>query len=147
MAPDNHQLSNSPTHQFPSVILFDGVCTACNAFVQFVVKRDRARRFAFAPLQSAAARRLIGGRMAIADVPSTLLLVEGDRLFSRSTASLRIARALRFPWNLAYGLVVVPRPIRDWVYDVIARHRYEWFGKRDACMVPTPDLRSRFLSD
>jgi predicted DCC family thiol-disulfide oxidoreductase YuxK len=127
------------------VLLFDGVCTLCNGFVPFVIERDPAGRFQFAPLQSDAAVRLLG--VAPPLLPDSLVLLEDGRLFTRSTAALRVARGLRFPWPLAYVLVAVPRPMRDWVYDVVARNRYRWFGRRDVCMVPTPELRSRFLND
>jgi predicted DCC family thiol-disulfide oxidoreductase YuxK len=128
------------------VILFDGVCNACSAFVQFVMKRDPAGRFAFAPLQSAAAGRMLAGRLVLADPPPTLVLVEADRFYMRSTASLRIASRLSFPWNLTAVLILVPRPVRDWVYNLIAAHRYRWFGRSEACMVPTAEQRARFLS-
>jgi len=127
------------------VLLFDGVCTLCNGFVRFVIERDPAGRFQFAPLQSDAARRLLSA--APQPLPDSLVLVENGRLFMRSTAALRVARGLRFPWPLAYVFVAVPRPVRDWVYDAVARNRYRWFGRRDVCMVPTPELRSRFLND
>ena len=127
------------------MLLFDGVCTLCNGFVQFVIERDPAGRFQFAPLQSDAAARLLG--VAPPPWPDSLVLLEDGRRFTRSTAALRVARGLRFPWPLAYVFVAVPRPVRDWVYDAVARNRYRWFGRRDVCMVPTPDLRSRFLND
>jgi predicted DCC family thiol-disulfide oxidoreductase YuxK len=76
---------------------------------------------------------------------ASFVLVEGNRVFRQSTATLRIARGLGLPWRLAYGLIAVPRPLRDWIYDVVARHRYQWFGQRAVCMVPTPDVRARFL--
>jgi predicted DCC family thiol-disulfide oxidoreductase YuxK len=127
------------------VLLFDGVCTLCNGLVRFVIERDPAGRFQFAPLQSEAARRLLG--KAAQPLADSFVLVEDDRLFTGSTAALRVARGLRFPWPLAYGLAAVPRPVRDWVYEVVARNRYRWFGRRDVCMVPPPELRSRFLDD
>ena len=144
MAP-THQLTNSPTHQRSPVILFDGVCNVCSGFVQFVIAHDPAGRFRFAALQSDAARRILGQPDAVASAPASVVLVEGDRVFTQSAAALRIARGLGLPWRLAYGLIAVPRPLRDWVYDVVARHRYQWFGRRDACMMPTPDVRARFL--
>jgi predicted DCC family thiol-disulfide oxidoreductase YuxK len=129
-----------------SVILFDGVCNLCNGFVQFVLGRDPRGRFTFASLQSRAAARVLNGH-PIDVLPDSLVLVEGERLFTRSTAALRIARGLIFPWNLAYAFIVLPRPLRDWVYDLVARNRYRWFGRRDVCMIPTPELRARFLAD
>jgi predicted DCC family thiol-disulfide oxidoreductase YuxK len=135
------------------VILFDGVCNLCNRAVQFVVRHDRHRRFLFASLQSRAAARLLRGRPGVEVMeamearPESVVLVHGDRIYTRSTAALRIAGGLGFPWSLGSVLVAVPRPLRDWVYDVVARNRYRWFGKRDVCMVPTPELQARFLPD
>jgi len=127
-----------------SVILFDGVCNLCNAGVQFVVARDPAGHFQFAPLQSAAAARLIASS-GVRSLPDSIVLVEDGRVWTQSTAALRIARRLRFPWPAAYAMIVVPRPMRDWIYNLVARNRYRWFGKREVCMVPTPALRARFL--
>lgn len=138
-------LTNSPTHQFSSVILFDGVCNLCNGLVQFIISRDPGGRFAFASLQSDAARRLMGEVSLTDPRPDTFVLMEDGRAFTRSTAALRIARRLGFPWSLAYPLVGVPTPLRNRAYDIVARNRYRWFGKRDACMVPSPDIRRRFL--
>jgi len=140
-----HQITNSPTHQVPPVILFDGVCNLCNGFVDFVIARDRDAQFRFASLQSDAARRLLGGVQREAPPGDSVVLIEQGRVFRRSEAALRIARRLGAPWSFAYPLVAVPCFIRDGVYDVIARHRYRWFGKRPACRVPTSDLRRRFL--
>jgi predicted DCC family thiol-disulfide oxidoreductase YuxK len=140
-----HQVSNSPNPDFPAVILFDGVCNLCNGAVQFIIARDPEARFHFAPLQSAAAARLIASTGARAPLPDSMVLIEDGRVWLRSSAALRIARRLRFPWPAAYAMMVVPRPLRDWIYNLVARNRYGWFGVREACMVPTPALRARFL--
>jgi predicted DCC family thiol-disulfide oxidoreductase YuxK len=124
------------------VVLFDGVCNLCNGAVQFIVKRDPHGLFHFASLQSDAARRLAGPQATALD---TFLLWEDGVIYARSTAALRVARRLRGIVRLASILLLVPRPIRDAVYSYIARRRYKWFGKRDVCMVPTPEQRSRFL--
>ena len=129
----------------PSVLLFDGVCNLCNGSVRFIIERDPGGRFQFAPLQSNAARRLLHD--AAQPLPDSFVLVENGRLFTRSTAALRVARGLGWPWSLAYLGIIVPRPLRDWVYDLVARNRTRWFGKSDVCMVPTAGIRSRFLSD
>jgi predicted DCC family thiol-disulfide oxidoreductase YuxK len=131
----------------PSSVLFDGLCNLCNGLVRFVIAHDPARRFRFAPLQSETAERLIreaGGGAAATD---SLVLIESEglQISVRSTAALRIARRLTWPWPLLYAFIVVPRPIRDWVYEIVARHRYQWFGKRDVCMVPTAETSGRFL--
>ncbi len=129
----------------PGVIVFDGVCNFCNASVNFVMKHDRRGRFRFASNQSEAGGDLLR-RFGIdpGDV-RTVYLVEGDRVFSRSTAALRIARGLTFPWSLGVAGIVIPRPIRDWVYDRIAANRYRWFGKTESCRLPTEAERARFL--
>ena len=128
-----------------ATILFDGVCNLCNGFVQFVVARDPQARFRFAALSSDAAQSLLRQSRVTLPLPDSMVLVEDGALYLRSDAPLRIARGLTFPWPLLYGFVVVPRFIRDRVYDFIAARRYQWFGRRDVCMVPTPDLRRRFL--
>ena len=128
-----------------AVILFDGVCNLCNGSVQFVIKRDSARYFRFASLQSDAAARVLADAGHAGAVPDSMILVEDDKVWFKSTAILRIARHLRFPWSAGYAFIAIPRPLRDWIYDLVARHRYRWFGKKDQCMVPTPELRNRFL--
>lgn len=129
------------------VILFDGVCNLCNASVLFVIDRDPRARFAFAPLQGEEAAALLGerGRRTDPENPASILLVENDRVYDRSTAALRIARHLSGLWPALSVLLLVPRPLRDAVYDWAASRRYRWFGRLDACRLPTPELRSRFL--
>ena len=126
-------------------ILFDGVCNLCNGFVRFVIARDPAARFRFAPLTSPAATPVLRQAGVSLPLPDSIVFIEDGQAYVRSDAALRIARGLRFPWPLLYGFVIVPRVIRDGIYDVIAARRYRWFGRRDACMVPTPELRQRFL--
>ena len=128
-----------------AIILFDGVCNLCNGFVTFVIARDPGAHFRFAALSSDAAAGLLREAGITQPIPDTVVLVEEGRPYFRSDAPLRIARRLSFPWPLAYGFLIVPRFIRDNIYDVIAARRYRWFGRRDVCMVPTPGLRSRFL--
>ncbi|MDN4068565.1 thiol-disulfide oxidoreductase DCC family protein [Paenibacillus sp. FSL R5-0407] len=128
-----------------TVILFDGVCHLCQGAVKFIIKRDPRGIFHFASLQSAAADRLLEGKTPEGDFLNTILLVEDGVHYTRSTAALRIARRLRFPWPLMYLFIIIPRPLRDAVYGWIAANRYRWFGKDDACMMPTPDIRKRFL--
>jgi len=129
----------------PSLVLFDGECNLCNGSVQFILRRDPHARFRFAALQSAAGRQALAAVAAGAVFPDSIVLVAGGTAVVKSTAALRIACGLRWPWPFLAVFFVVPRPLRDLVYDWIARHRYRWFGKQAACMVPTPALRSRFL--
>ena len=128
------------------MVLFDGVCNLCNRSVLFIIARDPGALFHFAALDSEAARRLLREGNFRCALPDSVVLIERGTGYTRSSAALRIARRLSFPWPLIYPLIVVPRPLGDAVYDLIAYHRYGWFGKRDVCMVPTPELRSRFLT-
>ncbi|MCC7063838.1 MAG: thiol-disulfide oxidoreductase DCC family protein [Planctomycetes bacterium] len=127
------------------VVLFDGDCNLCNGAVQFVLRRDPRAVFHFASLQSAVGRQLLASVGANATLPDSIVLVQDGALALKSTAALRIARGLRWPWPLFAVFFVVPRPLRDLLYDWIARNRYRWFGKRESCLVPTPALRARFL--
>jgi predicted DCC family thiol-disulfide oxidoreductase YuxK len=130
------------------VILFDGVCNLCSGAVRFIVERDPEGIFRFASLQSQAGRQLLRdyGVEPHAGDPDTVILIDHGRALDRSTAALHIALRLGGRYKLVFWLGrFVPRFVRDIVYDFVARHRYRWFGKTDACMVPTPELRARFL--
>ena len=138
----------SPPDAVPPVVLFDGVCNLCNRSVHFILDRDPTAQFRFASLQSAEGGALLTslGHALPAGDPESVLLVEDGKVYERSTAALRIARKLKGPWKLAYAFIVVPRPLRDFVYKWIARNRYRWFGKsEDACRLPTKALKARFL--
>ena len=127
------------------IILFDGVCNLCDHFVQFVLARDRRGRFRFASLQSPAGRQLLEGFGVGPHLDSVVLIADGV-VHTRSDAALRIAARLNGLWPVLKILLLVPRPIRNWAYDVVAKNRYRWFGRNPACMIPTPETRSRFLS-
>lgn len=133
--------------QGTSLVLFDGVCNLCNTSVLFIIDRDPAARFRFAALQSDAAAAALASLSA--EVPQhgadSIVLIQDGRVYQRSDAALRIAQGLRRPWPFLGALLVVPRPVRDWVYDLIARNRYRWFGRRDACRIPTTELKERFV--
>lgn len=131
-----------PSHP---VILFDGVCNFCNFWVKAILRLDRRAVFRFASLQSEAAQSLLGGIDTQRPLPDSILLLEQGRIYSRSTAVLRILNRLGGPWKIAYALIFIPRPVRDAVYGWIAANRYRIFGKRDACMIPTEDVKKRFL--
>jgi predicted DCC family thiol-disulfide oxidoreductase YuxK len=129
----------------PSVVIFDGVCNFCNSSVNFVIDRDPGCRYKFAASQSEAGQRLLAEYGIAALASDTFILIEEGNVYTRSTAALRIAKHLQGPWKLCYGFIVIPRPIRDVVYQFISRNRYKLFGKKDACRIPTPEERARFL--
>jgi predicted DCC family thiol-disulfide oxidoreductase YuxK len=128
-----------------SIVLFDGVCNLCNGAVQFIIRRDRRRQFRFASLQSETGQERLRQMNLPTAAFSTFVLSEGGKVYTRSTAALRIARRLPGAWPLLYAFVLIPRPVRDWVYDLVARCRYRLFGRQDSCMMPTPELKGRFL--
>jgi predicted DCC family thiol-disulfide oxidoreductase YuxK len=127
------------------LIIFDGVCNYCCGVVNFIIERDPDGVFRFAPFQSEAARRILGQYDYPVDTLDSFVLIEDGKLYTKSEAGLRVQKLLGGFHKLLYAFIVVPAPIRDAVYDYIARHRYEWYGKKDECMIPTPDIKSRFL--
>lgn len=129
----------------PPIIIFDGMCGLCKGSVKFIIKRDRPALFRFAPLQSDTGREICRRHGIDADRLETIVLVEADRAFMRSAAAVRIARRLDGPWKAAAALWLVPRPIRDWLYDVVARNRVRWFERQTECWRPGPELADRFI--
>jgi len=128
------------------VLLFDGVCNLCHGTVRFVLDHDRDARFRFAPLQSEVGRALLARFALDPDALDTIVLIDEARAYRRSDAALRVARRLGAPWSWLVPLAAIPRPLRDAVYDFIARRRYRWFGKKDACPLPRPEWSDRFLA-
>jgi predicted DCC family thiol-disulfide oxidoreductase YuxK len=126
-------------------VLFDGVCKFCNASVNFIIDRDRRGRVRFAALQSATGQELLRRFRLPTTGLDSLVLVEAGRCYTRSTAALRISRWLDGFWPVLSALILLPPVLRDGAYDLLARNRYRWFGKLDACRLPTPELRQRFL--
>jgi predicted DCC family thiol-disulfide oxidoreductase YuxK len=129
------------------ILLFDGVCNLCNGTVQFVIKRDVRKRFRFATLQSASGQALLRELGLSAQHFNSVILIHGETYYIKSTAALRVLKELGGFWKLCYALIIIPRPIRDLVYDMVAKTRYRVFGKRDMCMVPEPEVRERFISN
>ncbi len=128
------------------VVLFDGACNLCNASVNFVIDRDRAGRFRFAALQSAPGRALLARHGLDPGALDSVVLIAAGRAHVESDAALRIARGLDGAWPLLAALLAVPRALRDPVYRFVARRRDRWFGRGDACRLPTAALRGRFLA-
>ena len=136
-------LDLSETHP---ILLFDGVCNMCDGFVQFIMKRDKPGKFRFAPLQSEAGQQLLQHFDLTSDKIDSVVLIDNGKSYIKSTAALRAGKKLGGLWGLPYILIIVPASIRNAGYDFIARNRYKWFGEKDACMIPTPEVRSRFLN-
>lgn len=129
------------------LILFDGVCNLCNSSVLYVIKHDKANRFMFAPLQSDAGKQIIDNfNIDTSKTDSILLYSKGKGLSVKSSAALHIAKHLGFPRSLMAVFFIIPTFIRNWVYDFVAKNRYKWYGKKEACMIPTPELTAKFLT-
>lgn len=132
--------------QKQTVIFFDGLCNLCNGAVQFVIERDHKNIFHFASLQSGFAElELQNFEVDLAQMNSFILL-ENGKLYKQSTAALRVAKKLNGLWPLLYAFIIVPPFIRNAVYNYIAKNRYKWFGKKESCWVPTPELKNRFFN-
>jgi predicted DCC family thiol-disulfide oxidoreductase YuxK len=128
------------------ILFFDGVCNLCNGAVQFVIRRDRRGLIRFASLQSEAGQAAAAAVLErYGQVPDALIFLDGSEYFIESDAALRVARYLDGGWNTLAWLRIFPRFLRDAVYRMVARYRYRWFGRQDACMLPTPALKARFV--
>lgn len=129
-----------------SIILFDGVCNLCNASVNFVIKHDKKAQFLFASFQSDAAKEIMLHFNLENFMADSVILVEGNKVFDKSTAALKIAKRLDGGFKAFYVFIIVPKFFRDWIYDFVAKNRYHWFGKMESCMIPSPELKNRFLA-
>lgn len=128
------------------IILFDGVCNVCNGFVQFIVKRDKEDLFRFASLQSEIAQKLLSERKIDTRKINSVVLIEPEvAYYLKSDAALEIGKELKGYRTLSKIFELIPKTLRNIVYDLIARNRYSWFGKKDECMIPTPEIKSKFL--
>ncbi|MCY1524987.1 hypothetical protein D9M68_599500 [compost metagenome] len=128
-----------------SIIFFDGVCNLCHGAVQFIIRRDAKNVFHFASLQSELAKELLLPHGVVAAHHQSIILLSGGKVYQYSTAALRIAQKLRWPWPLFYGFIIIPPFIRDAVYRFIANNRYHWFGKTEHCWLPEAGLKEKFL--
>lgn len=129
------------------IILFDGICNLCNSTINFVIKRDRKNKFKFATLQSKTGQALLSEFKIDRSETDSIVLIDGKKSYVKSTAALHIAKGLSGAFPLLFGLLILPRFIRDRLYDYVAKNRYKWFGKKESCMVPTPELKAKFLDD
>jgi len=130
-----------------SIILFDGVCTLCNASIDFVMKRDPKNRFLVGALQESVSKKVLSDFQVDPAYLDSLVLVEKGKIYFRSTAALRIAKGLGGLWSLFYIFIILPTFLRDPVYDWIGKNRYRWFGKKSTCRMPTAEERKKFLSE
>jgi predicted DCC family thiol-disulfide oxidoreductase YuxK len=128
-----------------SLILFDGVCNLCNGFVNFLIVRDKKNKFQFGSLQSAKVQSILSEYQHSYNDISTVIVIENNKLYSHSTAVLKIVRKLGGAWPLLYVFIIIPKPIRDFFYKLVAKNRYRMFGKKDTCMIPTPELKAKFV--
>jgi predicted DCC family thiol-disulfide oxidoreductase YuxK len=127
------------------IVLFDGVCNLCNSGVQFIIKKDKKNLFKFAALQSEFGQEILGNYDISTKNMDSFVYVHKGRAYTKSTAALKIARELKRGWQLFYVFIVIPAFIRNLFYDLVAKNRYKWFGKKDSCMIPTPELKAKFL--
>lgn len=127
------------------IILFDGVCNFCNASVNFIMDRDKRDAFRFAALQSDPGAELQKKFGLDPNDLQTFILIDGNNHYTKTTAALRTAKEFGFPWNLTYIFIIIPPLVRNVAYNLIARYRYKWFGKRDTCRIPAPEERAKFL--
>ena len=128
------------------IVLFDGVCNLCSNSVIFIVQHETKPVYLFASIQSETGRQLLTWCGLPGDYSEAVVLIDHGKKYLGSTAALKIGQTLKFPWSLLASMgLIVPTFLRDWVYNQIGKHRYQWFGKRDVCMIPTENLRSRFL--
>lgn len=128
------------------IILFDGVCNLCNASIQKVIENDEKNIFQFASLQSEFGQEFLKKREFSQDEYNSMILIEGDKFYTRSDAALRIGKELKGIYKISAVLLWVPRFVRNGVYNLVAKNRYKWFGKKESCWLPTPELKQKFIS-
>jgi predicted DCC family thiol-disulfide oxidoreductase YuxK len=138
-------MAENPVNYNNKIILFDGLCNLCSSAVTFIIKRDKKDVFRFASLQSACGKELLDTFDIDPVNTDSLILISKEKAYLRSSAALRIARGLNGGYPLLFGFLLLPKFLRDRIYDFIARNRYNWFGKKESCMIPTPELKSKFL--
>lgn len=127
------------------VILFDGVCNFCNSTVNMVIRNDKKALIKFAAMQTDIGRQLLQQYQLPVDDLKSFVFLENGKAYKKSTGALKVCRYLRGLWPLLYTFIIIPPFIRNALYDFIAKRRYKWFGVREQCMIPTPEVRARFL--
>ena len=138
-------IAGSMDEPVKNIVLFDGICNLCNGLVRFIIKRDKTEKFKFASLQSEIGQQWLLRFGLAKNEFESFVLIEGDKYYLKSAAALKMLRELGGIWKAFYVFILVPRPVRDFIYDVMAKSRYKIFGKKNTCMIPTPELKGRFL--
>jgi predicted DCC family thiol-disulfide oxidoreductase YuxK len=128
------------------IVLFDGVCNLCNRAVQFILRHDKKKKFLFTSLQGEKGQEILNRFQLPPKHLNSFILLENDKIYTRSSGALHVLKGLGGGWPLLYALIIIPPFIRNAVYDWIARNRYKWFGKKEECWIPTPELKERFLN-
>ena len=128
------------------IILFDGVCNLCNTSVNFVIKNDKKGVFRFAPIQTNFGESTLKKYHINTNDTDSIILIDEDIHYIKSTAALYIAKELSGAYPLLFCFMIVPKFIRNWIYDLVAKNRYKWFGKKESCMIPTPELKNKFYN-
>lgn len=127
------------------ILLFDGVCNLCNSSVLFIIKRDKKQHFKFASIQSDVAKDILLQFYKNNSDLDSIVLIYDNKMYLKSSAILKIAKALGGLYSLGTVFWIIPKPLRDWIYDIIAKNRYRWYGKKESCMIPSKELQNRFL--
>ena len=133
----------TPEHSYP-ILLFDGICNYCNRWVNFIIRHDKKKKFRFATLQSETGKKLLK-QYNITEGIESAILIYNEKIYIKSSTGLHVLYHLGGIYSLAFVFIVIPAYIRDFYYDIIARNRYKWWGKRNQCMIPTEEVRERFL--
>ncbi len=127
------------------IILFDGVCNLCNTSINLVIRKDKKDCFRFAALQSEIGKKYISKFNINPKETDSIVLIDKDTIYIKSTAALHIAKSLSGAYPILFGFIIIPSFIRNWLYDIVAKNRYKWYGKKESCMIPTPELKAKFL--
>lgn len=133
-----------PPEENNPILLFDGICNYCNSWVDFIIRKDKKKKFRFASLQSEAGKKLLR-QYDLSDKEESAVLIFNGKAYPKSSAGIHVFYHLGMPYSLLFAFIIFPAYVRDFYYDIIARNRYKWWGKKDSCMIPSPEVKERFL--
>ncbi|MDX2479729.1 MAG: thiol-disulfide oxidoreductase DCC family protein [Desulfuromusa sp.] len=129
------------------IVIFDGICNLCAHSVRFILNHEADQSIRFAAIQSLAGTRLMRQHGIDPEDAKTFVFLSAGKLYVKSDAAIQVSKLLRWPWKIIGAVKIIPRPVRDWAYDLIARHRYRWFGRYETCMLPSPNFKARFIDE